>query len=256
MGIKIRRLRDVRGLKPAELAKALYCSPGRVDQMELGIDPPNKDMVLRLEHTLEAKDELLELYPLLRNESFRDYARPFLVKQARAKTIREFSLLVPGLLQTKAYAVALMRLGDPEALASDIEEAAERRCERQEVLDGTDAPWLWVVLDHGALTKMIGSRDIMREQLESLLKAVKRPNIHVQILRVGVPTVGGSISILTSRTGELSAYTEGFDVGRYMQDNEDAERYQRIYDQLQAEALAPSQSEKLIREALRKYTHD
>ncbi|MFJ7205662.1 helix-turn-helix transcriptional regulator [Streptomyces sp. NPDC098789] len=254
MGAKIRKLRDIKGWKPGELAKALWVSQGRVDQMELGIDPPNLEMVLRLEDVLDAGEELLELYPLLRNESFKDYARSFLVKQAKSKTIREYSLRVPGLLQTKAYATALMSLGDPGANPASLAADAERRCERQEVLEGPDAPWLYVVLDVAALYKVIGSPAVMREQLEHLLKMTMKPNIHVQILLTEAPSVGGSISILTSRSGEASAYTEGFDTGRYMQDAEDVERFQRIYDQVHAEAESPSSSEQLIREALRKHT--
>ncbi|MER5727797.1 DUF5753 domain-containing protein [Streptomyces sp. NPDC002138] len=254
LGAKVRDLQDLRGLSPAQLAAKLFISETRLIKIQTANDPPNKALVERLTLVLDAGDSLMELYPLLRNASFKDYAQPFLAKQAKAKTIKEFSLLIPGLLQTKAYAAALMRLGDPAGPGDEIEAAAERRYERQEALEGPDAPWLWVVLDRGALTKVIGSRRIMRDQMEHLLKVIQMPNIHVQILPPDCPTVGGSISVLTSRTGEVSAYTEGFDVGRYMQDADDAERFQRIYDQLHAEALSPSQSEQLIREALGTYT--
>ncbi|WP_374195484.1 Scr1 family TA system antitoxin-like transcriptional regulator [Streptomyces sp. ISL-87] len=254
LGAKVRDLQDLRGLTVKELAAKLFISESRLIKIQTANDPPNKDMVERLTAVLDAGDSLTELYPLMSLASFKDYARPFLAKQAKAKTIKEFSLLIPGLLQTQAYAAALMRLGDPEGQEEEIQVAAERRYERQEVLEGPDAPWLWVVLDRGAVTKVIGSRAIMREQMEHLLKVVQMPNIHVQILPPHCPTVGGSISVLTSRTGEVSAYTEGFDVGRYMLDAEDAERFQRIYDQLHAEALSPSQSEELIREALGTYT--
>ncbi|MEV7589721.1 Scr1 family TA system antitoxin-like transcriptional regulator [Streptomyces sp. NPDC089922] len=253
MGFKIRKLRDVRGMKPGELAKALWVSQGRVDQMELGIDPPNKEMIIRLTDVLEAGDELTELYPLLRNESFKDYARPFLAKQATAKTIREYSPIIPGLLQTKGYATAIMRLGEPDSV-SGVEADVERRLERQEVLEGPDAPWLWVTLSQSALDAVIGSKGIMREQLEHLLKMIEKPNIHVQIVPHGAPCIPGSISLLDQRNGERSAYTEGFGTGRFMQDAQDFERHQKIYDQLHAEALGLRQSEEIIREALRKHT--
>ncbi|MFI5619475.1 Scr1 family TA system antitoxin-like transcriptional regulator [Streptomyces sp. NPDC051567] len=253
LGAKIRALRDTHGWSPDELASRLFVTGNRVTKMELGTDPPNREMVQRLEQVLNAGGALLELYPLLRNESFRDYAVPFLIKQRKAKTIRTFSLIVPGLLQTPEYARAIMHAADPDGL-TDIDAAVDQRLERQEVLAGSNAPWLWVVLAESALTTAIGSRAVLRDQIEKLLKDITQPNIHIQILPTGAPSIPGSISLLTSPTGERAAYTEGFDTGWFMQDADDVERYQKVYDRLHAEALGPGKSEEIIRETLGKHT--
>ncbi|HEX3957095.1 MAG TPA: DUF5753 domain-containing protein, partial [Trebonia sp.] len=73
-------------------------------------------------------------------------------------------MVVPGLLQTEAYARAILstRVG---ATVEELDDAVTARLERQRILDREHPPELWVILDEMVLRRPIGGPEIMREQL-------------------------------------------------------------------------------------------
>ncbi|MFB6838157.1 Scr1 family TA system antitoxin-like transcriptional regulator [Streptomyces sp. NPDC056361] len=247
----IRDARKRREWRQQDLAAKVFSSTTRISEIENG-DPPDLKLGRQLDQVLELGGALANLLVIRDRTAFRDYAQGFLRDQARARTIHEFSLVVPGLLQTPEYARAIMQQADP-AGSNDIDGAVRRRAERQAVFDGPHPPWFWVVLDENALSKVIGSKQVMRGQIERLLEAVERPFINVQILEADRAAISGSVSLLTLPSGERTAYTEGFSTGRYMVEPADVDRFQRIYDRLHADALGTVESEEIIREALGKH---
>ncbi|MFC8793492.1 helix-turn-helix domain-containing protein [Streptomyces cinereoruber] len=247
----VRDARKQLGWRQQDLAAKVFSSTTRISAIENG-DPPDLKLGRQLDQVLEVGGKLTNLLVIRDRVAFRDYAQGFLRDQARARTIHEFSLVVPGLLQTPAYARSIMQLADPGG-RTDIEAAVRRRIERQTVFDGPQPPWLWVVLNENALREDMGAKAIMREQIERLLEAVELPYINVQILPAHRASIPGSVSLLTSPSGERTAYTEGFGTGRYMVEPADVDRYQRIYDRLHADALGIVESQEIIREALGKH---
>ncbi|MCF3176504.1 helix-turn-helix transcriptional regulator [Streptomyces sioyaensis] len=251
LGKKVRRRREERGWTQEALGAKVHVSHNRIAQIERGTDPPPGQLAELLDVVLDYHGEIVELWKLLANEGFKDYAKTFLKRQAVARSIHEFSLTVPGLLQTAAFARSIMEYG---AYREDLGDAVRRRMERQHVLDSDDPPWLWVILEESVLFRSTGSRAVMREQLEHLLEYGERPNVHLQVLRKDRPCVPGSISLLTMRDGSRGAYTEGFKTGQFFEDPKDVEQYQKIYDRLHADALGTGASAGLIQAALRKHT--
>ncbi|MFE2016065.1 Scr1 family TA system antitoxin-like transcriptional regulator [Streptomyces sp. NPDC059491] len=247
----IRDARKRREWRQQDLAAKVFSSTTRISEIENG-DPPELKLGRQLDQVLELGGALANLLVIRDRTAFRDYAQGFLRDQARARTIHEFSLVVPGLLQTPEYARAIMQQADPGG-GNDIDGAVRRRAERQAVFDGPHPPWFWVVLDENALSKVIGSRQVMRGQIERLLDAIQMPFINVQILEANRAGISGSVSLLTLPSGERTAYTEGFSTGRYMVEPTDVDRFQRIYDRLHADALGTVESEAIIREALGKH---
>ncbi|MRT44555.1 transcriptional regulator, partial [Xylella fastidiosa subsp. multiplex] len=75
--------------------------------------------------------------------------------------------VVPGLLQTRQYAEALITGALPETAATDIEKRVQVRLRRQERITAPDNPLrLWTVMDEAALRRVVGNRSLMRDQLE------------------------------------------------------------------------------------------
>ncbi|MFF2845258.1 Scr1 family TA system antitoxin-like transcriptional regulator [Streptomyces sp. NPDC058001] len=253
LGSKIRKLRLAKGWDVTDLATKVFVSTGRISSIETANDPPGRDLTLKLEQVLDApKGALLELQTLIRAEAFKDYAQRFLRDQALARSIHEFSLGVPGLLQIPGYARALMAVDftdNPEGLDASV----VRRSERQEVFNRESPPWLWVALAEPALHQVHGSPEIMAKQLNHLLEMGERPNIHIQVLPAEQPAVPGSISLLTLQDGARIAYAEGFNTGTYYQEPSDVDRFQRIYDRIQAGALDIDASAQAMRDARRKH---
>ncbi|QAX92789.1 helix-turn-helix DNA binding protein [Streptomyces phage Austintatious] len=248
----IREARKAKGWRQVDLAGKVFTNDTKISEIEGGV-PPDLKLGRNLDKVLDLDGALIALLTIREQSAYRDYAVGFLRDQTRARSIHEYSLVVPGLLQTPEYARAIMLLADPDE-RTDVDADVARRIERQEVLKGDDPPWLWVVLDEAALNRVIGSRKVMRGQLGALLDASERPRVHVQVLRMGQASIPGSISLLTAHDGTRTAYTEGFVTGRYMQDPSEVDTWQRIYDRLHAEAEGIEASREIIRTALG--THD
>ncbi|MGW6389599.1 helix-turn-helix domain-containing protein [Streptomyces sp. NPDC055103] len=229
------------------LAAKVFSSGTRVSEIERGEDPPDRDLAKKLELVLELPSgSLVNLVKILTEQSVRDYAKTYMRRQLEATAIHEFSIVVPGLLQTAAYARAVMGAG----LAGDpaqIGDYARRRLERQAVLDQPDPPWMMIVLDEACLRRDMGGGEAMREQIEHLLTMSERPNVNIQVLPMKGAPVAGSVALLTLPRGERGAYTEGFSTGNYTEEPAQVMRFQRVYDLLQQGALGVRASLELMR---------
>ena len=98
-----------------------------------------------------------------------------------ASTVRQVEpLLLPALLQTEEYARAL--LAGMQTTADRIERIWEARQERQELLDRTDSPDTYFVVDEAAVRRVVGSEGVMKRQLEHLIEMNSRPRVAIRIM--------------------------------------------------------------------------
>ncbi|GAA3891511.1 hypothetical protein GCM10022243_65510 [Saccharothrix violaceirubra] len=135
------------------------------------------------------------------------------------EAVRERSLdpvFVPGLLQTAGYAEALARaagrrVGDGAWSAR----AAAERLERQKVLTGDRPLEYEALVDQAALLRMVGGREVMREQLRHLAAVTARPNVTIRVLPLAVGAYGaqsGGVHLLdfAEEDEPQAGYVEGF----------------------------------------------
>lgn len=93
------------------------------------------------------------------------------------------SELVPGLLQTAEYATALIRAGEPDLAAEEVDRRVAFRIARQALLSRPVAPpQLTVVLNEAVIRRPVGGPQVMREQLTWLIDAGELPNVSVRVL--------------------------------------------------------------------------
>ncbi|MFE0640928.1 Scr1 family TA system antitoxin-like transcriptional regulator [Streptomyces sp. NPDC058877] len=231
----------------AHLAAKVFSSGSRISEIERGEDPPDRDLAKKLEIVLRLPPgALVHLVKILTDQNVRDYAKTYMRRQLEATAIHEFSIVVPGLLQTAGYARAVMEAGlagDPTQISGFV----DRRLERQAVLDQSDPPWMMIVLDEASLRRDLGGAPVMREQIEHLLTMGERPNVNIQVLPLKGTPVPGSVALLTLPRGERGAYTEGFSTGNYTEEPAEVMRFQRVYDLLQQGALGVRASTELMR---------
>ncbi|OEV32004.1 hypothetical protein AN219_01555, partial [Streptomyces nanshensis] len=91
--------------------------------------------------------------------------------------------VVPGLLQTRPYAEAVVAGALPEAGAADIERRVQVRMRRQERIREDRTPLrLWAVLDESVLRREVGGRHTMAEQLEYLNEMSQQPHVTLQVM--------------------------------------------------------------------------
>jgi hypothetical protein len=214
-------------------------------------DAERKEAVVRWE---EANDEP----PSVRLPSDAPKAFRTLVNAERvAASIRNISLsVVPGLLQTEAYARSLFdaghRFNEPEAKPGL---QLSSRMSRQDRLDGQDPLDLHVLLDQTAIEREIGGAAVMRAQLEHLLVASDRTNITLQVIPFGVGAYGpmqGPCTIVSypdpvDLPGVYLEYPAG---GAWVDNEADVKRFTTMFDDVAATALTAADTSRLIQQRL------
>ena len=179
---------------------------------------------------------------------------------AEREAVRERALaplVVPGLLQTKRYAQALLVAGnalhDPDARPDSVIAA---RLNRQKPLEGPDPMVLHALLDEAVIRREIGGPEVLGEQLEHLLAMTERPNITLQVIpfRVGgYGTMNGSCIIVDypepdTTPGVYLEYPAG---GAWVDNPDDVKRFTTMFDEVTRLAHTPADTTTMIHRHLR-----
>jgi DNA-binding XRE family transcriptional regulator len=238
-----------------ELAETLGYTPQLMGQIEAGKNIPSKKFAEDLDTYFETNGLFVRLWKVI-SESRHIAALPpgfpkFVKLESEAGAIRAFGvLLVPGLLQTEAYARAILQtIQTPDA----VEQFVASRMERQAILNRDKPPRLWATLDERALRCGIGGAAVMRGQLEHLLEASKRPNIMVQVVS---ETEGeyagleGDLVLLSFDNEPDAAYTEASGRGQVVEDAAGVAEFHVRYDLIRGHARTVNESRSLIESIL------
>lgn len=169
------------------------------------------------------------------------------------------TIVVPGLLQTRDYAVAVLR-GNPDLNEEQVEQGADLRIGRQQILDRDPEPVrLWTVLDESVLYRRRGDAAVMRDQLAHLIEMSERPLIDIQILPLDAgPTValdGGNFLVMKfppEMEGDPGlVHLELLTGGQYVEKPDEIAQYQRALTRLLAMAANQKASRGIIERAMR-----
>jgi hypothetical protein len=165
--------------------------------------------------------------------------------------------IVPGLLQTEAYANEALRLDHAVLPEAVIKRLLEVRMRRQQLMKRPNGPTLWVLFDERALRRKLGNTTIMRTQLEHLMDiAGQSNNITIQVIPSDAEILGTlayPLTLLRFRVHELPdvAYLEQLTSALYLHDAYHVSRYAKVLDSLTIAALQPPETVAYIREILR-----
>ncbi|WP_232237706.1 MULTISPECIES: DUF5753 domain-containing protein [Actinoalloteichus] len=165
-----------------------------------------------------------------------------------AQTITDVNpLLVPGLLQTRDYAYAIMRFGDtPETVAT---KAVLHRLGRQSALSGPTAPKFTAILAESALIQRIGSRMIMADQLDHVVDRAKSSNISVRVLPIAAgyhAALMGGWFLLEFDDAPPVVHLEHVDSGTFAHTRRTTRSFLEAKDSLLSVAMSAEDSVRLI----------
>ncbi|HEY2522880.1 MAG TPA: helix-turn-helix transcriptional regulator [Streptosporangiaceae bacterium] len=166
--------------------------------------------------------------------------------------------LVPGLLQTEAYARAVIRAVRPGYDEESVERRVAARLTRQKVLLGrVSPPDLVVVLNEAVLRRLVGDRYVMAAQLEALHAAARQRRVSLRMLPFSAgahASLEGGF-VLIQFPGEADpdvVYVEGIMGDLYLESVEEVKRYQSAFERIQAVALSPEETltlaDKMVRQ--------
>ncbi|MFJ7275714.1 helix-turn-helix domain-containing protein [Kitasatospora sp. NPDC098663] len=257
-GVQLRRSREAVGLTQVQLAKKVGCTASHLSYVELAHRPPSLQLAELADQELKTGGTLVLMYWQLKHtallEGFPEYAN----YEARAEQIKLFEInVIPGLLQTRAYASAI-EAGYVRQGSTAPEQAAERvdfRIARQQVLDRTPPPFLHAVLDESCLSRIIGGREVMLEQLTHLEAFAGRPNVVIQVAPYSLgenrPFIR-PVTLLTMPNHKMLAYLETEQRGYIDRDSQPTRELDRSYDRLVVEAMNQADSLATISSVRRK----
>ncbi len=263
LGQELRKLRELKGMTAEEVAERLLVSQSKISRLENGRRSISQRDVRDLcgvygveDHRIV--DSLMQMAKESRQQgwwhAFGDIPYSvYIGLETDAASLRVYEAsLVPGLLQTPNYASAVTEGSWPEATGADIERRVQVRMRRQERITDPENPLrLWAVIDESALRRIVGSREIMAEQMRQLVQFSMEPHITVQVLPYDVgahPGMYGKFSILEFNDPQdaSTVYLEGITSDLYLEKPNDVQTYSVMYEHLRMQALNADHSRQFI----------
>lgn len=260
---ELKRLRSIAGMTQDQLAEATTYSPALVAAIETCRRIPSADLATRADKALGTDGILARLQALVESTAVLPWFRNRVEVERTALEIREYgAYTIPGLLQTESYTRAVVEAARPMLAEDEIERAIALKMTRQQILelredipiDQEQTPRLWAIIEEQALTRGVGSPEVMKEQYEHLIGLAQLPWITIQVIPVnaGITSAfGREFTILTTSQGNSNGapivYLEDVGSARYVRDRDEVSRYALIFDHLRASALNDRKTLALIK---------
>lgn len=257
LGAELRRARRERGLSQEELAQRISYSSSLVGMVEIGHRTPSQDFIARVDGILEAGGLFERLLSLVRADAAPPWFREWITVEREATMIRWFEpSLIPGLLQTEAYARAVLR-GGGMLREPEVEQRLGSRMDRQSVLSREHPPEFVAVVDEAVLRRAIGAPAVMVAQFEHLLQITEQPHVDLYVVPVEAGMhaglAGPFILARTPDSGEVAHLDTA--VRAHVTDRpEDVDNLRRRWESLRGEALPRRASRDLVRELAKSWT--
>lgn len=187
-----------------------------------------------------------------------DYFATYVGLEEAAIAVRGYqSSVIPGLLQTPAYARAMAEVIVPEVSPSRVDELVTVKMRRQALLSKDPPLPLSVILDEAALHRVVGGPQAMRAQLDHLVEAAGLYGVTIQVIPYSTgahPALESTFSILDFDEPVPSVvYVEGLIGFIYVERSQDVARYERVFGRLREIALSPKRSLEAIARAGKRY---
>ena len=246
--IELRNLRDESGLTIESVARQLDWSPSKVSRLETGqrgVHPSDVRLLSDVYSiTGERRDELIEMARQSRKrswwheyrEEFPGWLEQYLDYEAEATLVRMFSEeTVPAVLQVEGYAA--------EAGPGEMQQVRRGRFVQHGI------PPLHAILSEGALRRLVGGVDVMREQLTHLARLSEADHVTLQVLPYAAgahPALGDPFTILDFADHPAITYHDHQAMGVYLERKDQTEAYDRTFAKLEKLALTAPESVEFI----------
>jgi len=247
--------------RQTDLSDALGLDRTGVTRVETGERLPNGEVMsewlTRCDVTglaRKAIEGLLQIAKLTSEDSpVKIWFKGYLKAELAAHTLRIWQpLILHGLFQTEAYARAVFVATARNA--QRIEEMMAVRMERQAVLGREEPPNIVALIDEPVLHRLIGSPEIMREQLEHILRLSEIFVIQVVPSRIGANAgLGGAITLAAQVGAAEVLAAEALVEDQVTNDVSTVMEAAVTFDRIRADALGRAESRNAIQEALEKW---
>jgi len=253
-GAVVQALREFHGMSREELGRHVSLSRHSIASIEQGRRMPYEGFAERADAVLGGTGALVRAVKHISRKPglaawFRQWAR----LEAHAISLYTYECrVVPGLLQTPAYARAVSLNVPPLPEEAVLNERIAARLARQELLS-TRRPRLCTfnfIIEEAVLERRTGGEEVTRELLDHLLDVDERHwNVEIQIMPLRSPNhagLDGPLRLAETPDNHWFAYSEGQKNGRLISDRKEISVLQQRYAKLRSQALTPEDSRSLL----------
>lgn len=265
LGAQLRRLRVAREITREQAGYAIRASHAKISRLELGrvgfkerdvadlltvygvTDAEEREPLLTLARQANAPGWWHKYGDLLPN-----WFEVYVGLEEAASIVRTYEVqFIPGLLQSPDYARAVIMLVHGSASVSEVDRRVSLRMARRERLIRPEAPTLWAVMDEAVLRRPIGGPEVLRGQIDHLLRVIELPNVRLQIMpftRGGHAAAGGPFSILRFPERDLPdvVYMEQLTSALYLDKLDETDHYMQVMDRLCIQAYSLAESRRFL----------
>jgi transcriptional regulator with XRE-family HTH domain len=238
------------GWTQADAAQQFSMSKSLYQNIESCDRKPQRDMAERCDELFGTRGVFARIYRDIVTEPHPAWFGPRVEYEDRATVITDWEQRgIPGVLQTEAYAHAVVRAGRPYDPPEAVDLVVRGRLERQDVLARDRPPRLWVMVSEGVLRQLVGGHAVMDEQLDHLMKVSESPQAVIQVLpfsATDVPGANGPAALFEFEDRPPVAYLEGWDAGRVVEDSQQVADIATALSMIKGCALSPGDSRQLI----------
>ncbi|MEU6578816.1 helix-turn-helix transcriptional regulator [Streptomyces sp. NPDC046805] len=251
LGVQVGTGRRAAGLTQRALAEQLMLDEETVASIEQGRRPLKPDLAELLDQLLGTKGMLAAgVANLPEIDQFPLYAEQYMVHEREAVALSWYdNAVLPGLLQTRAYARAVLCERVPVYDDDEIDVMTQARIERQEILQRKCPPTMSFIVWEPVLYMEIGGRAVRREQLLHLRERAERPGLALQFLPMHTSAnaaLDGPFILLETPDHQHLAYAEGQRGSQWVADPDEVSVLSRKYAMLRSQAMTPQESKSLL----------
>ncbi|MHC3469266.1 helix-turn-helix domain-containing protein [Streptomyces sp. 7R007] len=251
VGELIRVHRARLGITQKEAADLTHVSESCFGSYERAERIPPTEFLKDADVALDARGALIACIELMETEKypprFVEWAR--LERDARVISAYE-TMLIPGLLQTKAYARALYEARRPAYTEEQVQQHVDARLERQAVLMRQPPPYVGYVIEESVLERTLGGSAVLKEQLLHLLECNRSmKHLTVQVMPSTRHTHAGLMGpfhLMSTAEGRNLVYVEAQGGGKLIHEPLQVSDLFDLFGMLRAQALNPEESAELI----------
>lgn len=273
LALELRRLRNEAGLSQREVGQRCNWSGARLSYIENAVQDVREDDLDQLLPLYDVPEDRWASYYSAAERSrergwwdryqrvMPDYFELSVGLEQGASGIQMFEpVVLPGLLQTPAYADAVLRRDVWPRTDQDLQRLVDLRIKRQEILTRSEEPvQLSVVLDEATLRHVAGDAAVMGEQLDHLVDMAKRPNVAVRVLPFGRGAQSYSqsefmIFTFAWASDAVVVYVEHRDRALYLEEQQDTNGFVLAFHNLWQIASNEEESLAMMRGIAKEYT--
>ncbi|MGW0754892.1 helix-turn-helix domain-containing protein [Streptomyces sp. NPDC002814] len=264
LGAELRKMRERAGLTSTQAAELLGIKQNQVSNIEAGRHGVSPERLRTIARHYDCPDKALvealtTMTPDRKRgwwEEYREFLPGPLLDLAElehhAHALRSTTTArIPGMLQTREYALEIFRQAVTELSPPEIEHRLSFRIKRQAVLYRAEHPTPYEAIVHEAALRMrVGGPAVARNQLQHLLDVGDRDHIALRAITFDVgayPGSGQSIYYLSGPVPQLDTVQLDQSHGAAFLDAESQlHKYRTLFERIEAVALSPEKTRDLI----------